>query len=195
VLFALLLLVLPGLAVAAPTLTEAEQRSLDRGGLVLQPADLPDGAGFVGYLRVPTPEQSIWDAVLDFEGIPDRTPGVASTKRYLDETHGSLRRIHVGYVLQLFGRTIRYHIAHRLEDGQLTWTLDAARDNDLQRLTGEFTVRPTDDASTQLLVYRAAMATTLTVPPRVRDFLTKRSLRGFLMSVRDDAVRRAAEAP
>lgn len=181
-----------------PALTALETKQVERGRLVLREAvdELAMGSGaFTGVLLVESEERHVWDAILDFQSLPERTPMLQKVDIYRDEEQaGGQRAISVAYEMQVVSRTVRYALAHTLspDDRHLAWSLDAQRKQDFEDLEGSFTVFPREKGC--LLLYTTRVRTGIPMPDWVQDLLTKRALRGFLRSIKSEAQRRSEAA-
>ncbi len=171
-------LLLLGLAFASPP-DPAARASLDAGEVVI----LPRQEGTVRAMaRVQASPEVIWRIVSDPHHIRASSPTVKELLVHSDAPRGDgLRQQLLGYTVKAGWSEVRYNVIRVYDPagGEMRWTLDGSRDNDIQATDGRFALSA-DPAGGTLFTYELRVELGKAVPAWIQAELTESGIKRFL---------------
>ncbi|MFH1467083.1 MAG: SRPBCC family protein [Pseudomonadota bacterium] len=156
-------------------LTTEEQTRLAAGEAVKRQVRTADGGRGVAVVDVHAPVETVWDRILDFPAYPRMVDNVSLCEIYARRGDHIFVRFEIGALFM----SIRYQIDHTLDRdaGWMTWTLDAAQENELAATVGFWRVEPVAGRPGWTRVaYSVEVVPSGWVPAPIEDYVTGRGL-------------------
>ncbi|MEE9383649.1 MAG: SRPBCC family protein [Nannocystaceae bacterium] len=136
----------------------------------------------------------VWEAVLDFDARARETWLIDRASVYATHEDESGYQCRVRWDLSVMGIQVAYHTVYTLDrsTGQLSWTLDDDRANDLHFGRGRYQLVAADSGAAPAwrLIYTFEVRSSHAAPLWLRRRLTVRGVKTMLASIRDRAERR-----
>jgi len=170
--------------VNARALTAAEQAQVEAGEVILESQKYQDAEGktrgrglAIGYIKAD--KTKILNAILAYETYPQWMPRVKQTSVYKNTATEKDVKFSLKVLI-----TVEYHIKHLIDAGagEITWTLDASKPNDIKATTGFWKIVPYKQGC--LVYYSVTLDTGKAVPAAVEDYLTKKDLPNIIKTLR-----------
>ena len=187
-----LLAALPIVSFAArpekPALSADEVEKITAGKIVIRSDDSVEGlTGVEGFVEIKAPAAEIWKVLLDTDLIQEANGSVKSLVTYRDEpAPNGGRAIGLHYVLTVAWTDVSYHTLreYRPTEDYMSWTLDKSFENDIEDTQGAYVVWPSTTPDTVLLAYATRVDSGRKIPAWIQEWLTGRSLKGYLKFVK-----------
>lgn len=163
---------------AAPppvALSEADKTTLAGGKVILKQAQVTSGGRGIAIMDIAAAPERIWSKILDYAHYPKMVDQVAECGNY--KVAGD--ELYTRFVLDVMGVDVEYFIHHRYNraGSYLTWTLDYARQSDLDDSVGYWRVTPLQaEPPRSRLEYSVDIRFTGYVPGFVADMISKKGL-------------------
>lgn len=169
--------ILPAYKGAPPAvaLSSTDLANLAAGQVVLKQVKVETGGRGVAVMDVHASTSTVWSKITSYSSYPKWVSHVEACSNY--RTSGN--DIYTRFVLDVWGVDVEYYIHHvyRPDQGYLTWTLDYARQSDLDDSVGFWRVTSvgTDPVTTRV-EYSADIRIKGWVPGVVADMIAKKGL-------------------
>lgn len=166
----------PGQYKPVVTLSEAERKQVLGGEPLFKKTEGEAGGRGVAVFRVNAPPEVVWGTLKSFEKYPKWIKNVDATEVYSK----SGERIDVRFVISSMGFDVEYFIAHRFRDANryATWTLDYARESDLDDSVGYWKVDEVPgEESAAMVTYSVDLKVRGWVPGFIRTLLVDKGLK------------------
>lgn len=180
----------------AVPLTAADKAKLEQGKPVMKTFEEGEAGGRgVAIFRVNAPPEVVWSVIRDFSRYPEWIDNVEKARIY----HQKGDHIDVHFELSALGFSVEYFIAHRCgQTGDarwLTWTLDYAKQSDLDDSVGFWRVTPVEGKPDVTQVeYSVDLRVKGWVPGFIKSLLVNKGLKEATQWVRVQAEKRHAAA-
>lgn len=169
--------ILPAYKGAPPAvaLSSTDLANLTAGQVVLKQVKVATGGRGVAVMDVHASTSTVWSKITSYASYPKWVTHVSACSNY--KTSGN--DIYTRFVLDVWGVDVEYFIHHvyRPDLGYLTWTLDYARQSDLDDSVGFWRVTSvgTEPVTTRV-EYSADIRIKGWVPGVVADMIAKKGL-------------------
>lgn len=178
--------VVPAYKGAPPPVTLAAEESakLAAGEMVLKQSRSANGGRGVAFLDVRATPATIWSRILDFGKYPQWVDNVDACEVYKRDG----KNVYARFVLDPFGMTVEYFVKHTYDPtaGWMTWTLDYARQSDLDDSVGYWRVTPISaDPPRSRLEYSVDVRFKGWIPQFVQDSISKKGLTNAVSWVKE----------
>ena len=188
--------IVPAFAGAPPEveLTDAQRATLADGKPVLTTLPGDTGGRGVAIQDIHATPDVIWRRIGTFDEYPRMVDNVEACEIYQREGDD----VRVRFAISVLGFDYEYFIQHtfRPQDGYVTWTLDYARESDLDDSVGYWAVMPhPEKPGWSRLFYGIDMRTRGYMPGFVRNMIAKRGLEDATEWVKREAEAEAAKRP
>lgn len=171
-------------------LSDAERQRLDEGKAVMRMTEGQTGGRGMAIFKVNASPDVTWGTIRDFGSYPRWIDEVKKCEIYRQEGG----RVDVAFQLKAFPVTLDYYIHHELDlAGRWgTWTLDYARDSDLDDSVGFWRVSPVEGQPDQSIVeYSIDIKIKGWVPGFIRELLVDKGLKQATAWVKVQSEKRA----
>jgi hypothetical protein len=167
----------PFLGPPTPAPLDADQlRALAQGETILTTLEGDRGGRGIAIQDIRATSDLVWNRIAAFDEYPGMVDYVVECEPYL-ANESDLR---VRFVLKILGFRYEYYIRHdfRPDRGYITWTLDYARESDLDDSVGYWAVQShPEDPGQSRVFYSIDMRTRGWMPGIVRRMIARQGLR------------------
>lgn len=173
-------------------LDAGQRAALERGEAILVTAQGAAGGRGMAVQDVWAPPELVWDRIGDFADYPRMVDHVTECEVYRRDGED----VRVRMVLRVMTFRYEYYIRHvfRPEEGYVTWTLDYARESDLDDSVGFWSVVPHPTRrGWSRLYYAIDMRTRGWMPGFLRRMVARRGLRDATAWVKRESEARHRE--
>lgn len=175
---------------ALPELSEADQKKISDGKIVLKKTELGEGASIVNaVVELGASPDELWPILFSVDHMKESSGSIKSLEATRDEFVGSDRFLDLSYVLKVGWSEIKYSVNrhYTASDDTMRWTLDKSKPADIEWTEGSYSFYPASSPDKVLFLYRARIVTGKAIPKWLEEDLTESSLKKYIKYLKETA--------